>query len=126
MDSEKQLEEFSKGQLEDIKNITGLKDPEIDSILIHFKYILALSRYYKGIQNFLYKKKTKNEFLPEDQNQLQQFLLLERPEFMSKLNEEKQSKKRKEKKKKLTKTQLKKDSIKEQKEFMKRIRTWQI
>ena len=68
----------------------------------------------------------KNEFIPEDQSQLQQFLLLERPEFMMKLNQEKTQKKRDDNEKKLTKSQKRKKQANEQKSFMGKIKTWQI
>ncbi len=119
MENEKKFEEFSKITLEEIEDITGLTESDFSAILNHYKY-------YKGLHGYIYNRKQKNDYMPEDQHQLQQLLLLERPEFLQDINREKVKKKRDEKNKKMTKKEKEKKNKREQKQYLRRIKTWQI
>lgn len=119
MPDEKETVDFSKEQLQQIKETTGLVTQDINAIILHYKY-------YKGIHGYLYSKKLKGEHLPEDGNQLRQFLLLERPDFIMDMNREKHEKSRKEKYEKLTRKMKQKEAEREQKEYLNRVKTWQI
>lgn len=119
LDSEKNLEKLSKNILDEIEDITGLNESDFTSIINHYNY-------YKGLHSYLYGKKMKNEYLPNDQNELQQLMLFERPQFLLDLNKERMEKKREEKTKKMSYKENKKLREKEQKQHLGRIKTWQI
>jgi hypothetical protein len=118
-ENEKRLDSFPKVTLEEIEDITGLTESDFSAIISHYKY-------YKGLHGYIYNKKQKNDYIPEDQHQLQQLLLLERPEFVQEINKEKMKKKREEKEKKMTKKEKEKRNKREQKQYLRKVKTWQI